>query len=463
VKSDAGRPDTPFHGALGFNAIGFLSPATGLGAAARSSIDLIASLGYDVACADIDPYEGSALVGAERLPCACSSVAEIRDLPYAINLFHFNPNDAMAFVVRWRERTGAHVFDRFNCVVPFWELPRVPDHWVPAMAGMDAVLVPSRFVEDAVRAGFGNRKSPPLVRYPQSVSPPAEVRADRRRWLGEREGSTAILLTFDPMSDFERKNPWGAIAAFKRAFGKDDSGTLLIKVNNARVVGASAGMQRLESLAAADRRIVLMRDTLSRDDLWSLYASCDIYLSLHRSEGLGLGPMEAMSVGKPVVATAFSGNMDFMDAENSMLVPFNMIPVRRAYGSPYRGHTDQQWADPDIDAAAAALSSLAASSELRASIGARARDAIARIASSPARADAITQIARMAEEGRASSTDHVARVAIMRRAPHRAWGFVGRVRYAGGAILRALGLRRPAGPPRLVPHDASSGEQVERI
>jgi glycosyltransferase involved in cell wall biosynthesis len=458
VSGEVAPSVTPFHGAPGFNVIGFLSSATGLGASARSSIGLIASLGDDMACADIDLNEGRDLVGVERLPSACAPVSEIGDLPFSINLFHFNPSDAMALVVRWREQTGVHVFDRFNCVVPFWELPRIPDHWVPALAGMDAVLVPSRFVEDSIRAGFGDLALPPLVRYPQSVSPPADIRPDRARWLGPRDHTTTVLVTFDPLSDFERKNPWGAIAAFQRAFPDDDAVTLLVKVGNARAVSGSPGMRRLETLAHGDPRVVLMRETLDREDLWNLYASCDIYLSLHRAEGLGLGPMEAMAVGKPVVATGWSGNMDFMDADNSVLVPFTLIPVANVSHRSYKGCGDQRWADPDMDAAAAALRGLAASPELRARVGAKARSTIAEIAASPARAEAVAEIARMAVEGGASSADHVARAEAMRKAPYRAWGLVGRVRWAGGVVLRALGLMRKIGPPRLATHDAGARE-----
>jgi len=456
--SDTGSADiakpTQFAGDVGFNVIGYLSSATGLGAAARSSIALIHSLAYPVSCADIDLNHLSGLTGVEQPPDACPYVSEIRDLPYRINFFAFNPSDAMAHVVRWRKKTGVQLFDRFNCVVPFWELPRVPEHWVAALAAMDAVLVPSKFVEDAIRAGFGDRPLPPLIRYPQSVTPPEGLVAHRRRWLGERAGTTAVLVTFDVLSDIERKNPWASIAAFQCAFGPDEKVTLLVKVNNSATVASSAGMVRLRDLAASDPRIVLMCDPLTRADLWNLYASCDIYMSLHRAEGLGLGPMEAMSLGKPVIATGWSGNMDFMDETNSIPVPYGMIPVGRTKGS-YRDHAAQSWADPSIAAASAALRLLAFDPDRRAAIGKRAAETITAIADSPARAAAIDAIAKMAAAGNPASAEHRAHADVMRSAPYRAWGLVGRLRFAAGSVLRAIGVKPPIGPPVLGSHGGS--------
>jgi hypothetical protein len=142
--------------------------------------------------------------------------------------------------------------------------------------------------------------------------------------------------------------------------------------------------------------------------------------------------------------------MDFMTAENSMLVPYRMVPVRSAPGSPYHAQADQEWADPDLDAAVAALVALAAGPGLRESLGAVARTDIAAIARSPVRSHAIEEIARLAAASSASAADHVARTAALRRAPYRAWGVRGRAGYAVRSAQRALGLREPVAPPRLI-------------
>ena len=112
------------------------------------------------------------------------------------------------------------------------------------------------------------------------------------------------------------------------------------------------------------RGIVLLTEMLGREDMWELLASVDVYVSLHRAEGLGLGMMEAMSVGTPVIATAWSGNLDFMDDEDSILVPYDMKPATGLSHIEYRDFRHIQWAEPDVEEAAEALRALAASSDL---------------------------------------------------------------------------------------------------
>jgi glycosyltransferase involved in cell wall biosynthesis len=110
---------------------------------------------------------------------------------------------------------------------------------------------------------------------------------------------------------------------------------------------------------------VWINETLSRQDVYDLYAVCDAFVSLHRSEGWGMGPIEAMFLGKPVVATNWSGNADFMRPDNSLPVNYRLVKIERDVG-PYRaGHT---WADPEIEHASWLMRRVMDDDELRARI-----------------------------------------------------------------------------------------------
>ena len=158
-----------------------------------------------------------------------------------------------------------------------------------------------------------------------------------------------FLFCLDLLSVIERKNPLGVIDAFKRAFGLEEGPVLVVKTVNGELEGDGSGDGALcggrPARCRRDRRILL-----PRPELGSLMAAADCYVSLHRSEGLGLTMAESMALGKPVIATGYSGNLDFMTDENSFLVPFSWAPVPSGAG-PYPVGT--RWADPDLDAAAA--------------------------------------------------------------------------------------------------------------
>ena len=136
-------------------------------------------------------------------------------------------------------------------------------------------------------------------------------------------------------------------------------------------------MKELESAVGGAPNIRIMHDKLSQEGMDSLMQHADVILSLHRGEGFGLVLAQAMLLGKPVIATGWSGNMDFMSRRNSILLDYELIPVQDPQGSYAQG--DQNWADPDIEQAADWLVRLARSPDLRRKIGqAAAEDAAER-------------------------------------------------------------------------------------
>jgi glycosyltransferase involved in cell wall biosynthesis len=182
------------------------------------------------------------------------------------------------------------------------------------------------------------------------------------------EKATLFGFFFDARSSIERKNPADLLRAFRRAFRRDDQVALVLKVSHSD--GAPAAMRELSALAEG-LPVVWIRDVnLDERQTQTLLGRLDVYASLHRAEGFGLVLAEAMALGKPVVATGFSGNLEFMDDRSSRLVRAKEVVTDRAHGPYPRG---TRWAAPDVEHAAELLRSLAADRELRQDIGRQAR------------------------------------------------------------------------------------------
>ena len=356
---------------LGYNVIGYVTANLGLGVAARNTVSRLLERGADVRVIDIDPGHGRQ--GAEQ---TYASLTAVKPLPSpAVNVFHFNPPEVVAAWPHWRDEVD--ITSGLNACVPFWELPLFPPEWIAELAAMDVVLAPSLFILEACRACLPDT---PAIHYPQTASLPEGVEPDRARWNIPAD-VTAFFTAFDINSDIERKNPWGAIEAFAQAFPGDEPVRLVVRLNAQSVSGrTNEQVEKLRARVGQDPRIVLLDEPLSYREVMTLYASCDVLVSLHRSEGLGLPLIEAMSLAKPVIATAWSGNMDFMDEDSACLVPYELVPVRSSlplYAEAVVG-PGQVWAEPGAGAAAEWMRRLAADPALRAAKGAAAREGIER-------------------------------------------------------------------------------------
>ncbi len=166
-----------------------------------------------------------------------------------------------------------------------------------------------------------------------------------------------FLTTFDSFSFAERKNPLAVVRAFQAAFHKEDREVaLIIKTwNRSRVSDAYqvSVWLAIDDLVRDDPRVRIIDETFTYEQILSLKLACDCYVSLHRAEGFGFGMLEAMQLGRPVIATAYSGNMDFCTPENSYLVDYDLVPVAHdEYPAVERGSV---WADPNLASAAAAM------------------------------------------------------------------------------------------------------------
>jgi len=254
-----------------------------------------------------------------------------------------------------------------------WELDVLHGSFNRGLRALDAIWVPSTFVADAVR----RVTECPVIVTGHVVEEP-NVTALSRVKFGIDEDSFLIHASFDANSTVARKNPVASIRAFQEAFGGDPSATLLIKIRNFRQVTTRAFEGCLESrellrLLEETPGIKVVTTEYSHAAAKALIAMSDCYLSLHRSEGFGYSMAEAMASDTPTVATAYSGNLDFMDSTNSWLVPFDLVDVDPgAYFGWSRG---MKWAEADIGVAAEHLVDIrdGSSSALRVQ---RAKDSI---------------------------------------------------------------------------------------
>ncbi|HYJ04683.1 MAG TPA: glycosyltransferase family 4 protein, partial [Chthoniobacterales bacterium] len=225
-----------------------------------------------------------------------------------------------------------------------WELETVPDEWVEAAETVDEIWSPTEFVAQAMRS----RMSRPVYHMLPGVEV-GPVEPVSRAGLNIPEDRFVFLFAFDLHSQLHRKNPLGLIRAFQTAFRADDRATLVIKTSGGDI--HAADLAQLQA-AARGENILLLDEMLPRAQAYGLIAMADCFVSLHRSEGFGLGLAEAMLLGKPVIATGYSGNLDFMNRENSLLVDYKIVEIAEDRAIYTRGNF---WADPSIEHAAACM------------------------------------------------------------------------------------------------------------
>jgi len=355
---DAGAGHEPSNvaAAHGVNLHGYLSRWLGLGECARLYANAMLATKYPVSLYDVDidiPHPRRDRTLAAHLGTAS---------PYRCDLIFVNPDHWADTLLSAGISTAR---GRYVIGYWFWELENFPEDWRLAIDQVDEIMVSSAFVEQAMRR-ICNK---PVTRVPLPLVPGTSDSSLQRHHFGLRDDDYVFFCSFDFNSTVARKNPQAVIDAFCKAFPRgDEKVSLLIKSSNGN--RNTALLIQLLGAVARDARIQLRDDLLERHHLQSLHRCIDVYVSLHRCEGFGLGMAEAMCLGKAVVATGYSGNLEFMTPANSCLVDYRMIPVQRGQ---YPYADGQQWADPDPRHAAQHMRALYQDRALGSRLGAQAK------------------------------------------------------------------------------------------
>ena len=241
-----------------------------------------------------------------------------------------------------------------------WELSKCPPELDLALAMVDEVWAISDFVAES----FRTRSTVPVISMPLAVSLPVIQRKYSKSYFGLPENSFQFMFTFDAASYIDRKNPIAVVRAFRLAFPRGDEKVhLLIKTMNTH--SEDPLWNALIAEAKMDPRIAIMDKRLGRDKVLGLNFACDAFVSLHRSEGFGFNLAEAMLMGKPVIATNYSGSREFAREGTACVVDYRLVPVpERSY--PFS--QDQVWAEPDIEHAAVLMRRLAIDDSYRENI-----------------------------------------------------------------------------------------------
>ncbi|MEG4838670.1 glycosyltransferase, partial [Microcoleus sp. B9-D4] len=261
-----------------------------------------------------------------------------QDNPHPVNLIQVNADEVATFI---KHTDSSYFENKYNIGFWAWELPAFPSKWQPAFNQFHEIWTYSNYCAEAISA-----VSPiPVIKIMPSIALPAP--SLNREALNLPKDKFIFLFVFDFSSRIERKNPLAAIQAFKQAFGEDDRLLLILKSSN-----SNKNLEQQKILNSAIRNfsnIQHLDGYLSKDEINSLLYNCDCYLSLHRCEGFGLTMAEAMFYGKPVIATGYSSNTEFMNVGNSYLVKYKLIPIEKDCGPYKKGNV---WAEPDVEHAA---------------------------------------------------------------------------------------------------------------
>jgi glycosyltransferase involved in cell wall biosynthesis len=268
--------------------------------------------------------------------------------PPRVNLLHLNADTAFFDYLFLRERGLARGYT-IGCWA--WELAKFPEEWRSSFEFVHEVWAASRFAYEAIAPAT----TKPVLLMPPAVEVPAPEPGLERADFGLPEDKFLFYFSFDFRSYVSRKNPFATVAAFRRVFPRTETPVGLVL----KTIGSGWKPDDRDALTEAirgDPRILVIDQELTRPRAIALLALTDCFVSLHRSEGFGRGPAEAMLLGKPVIVTDYSGTRDFATPQTALLVGCRLVPVGE---DEYPGAAGQVWAEPDIREAAAAMRRIA--------------------------------------------------------------------------------------------------------
>ncbi len=342
---------------VGINILGYIRGEFGLAESARMYARALINAGVPVSLYDLDM--GLPHSWQDR---SMDGFIDQR-MPHRVTVVFVNPDHLEAAL----EHVGRACMEGHYVIACwFWELEVIPRSWLSAIELVDEIMVASQFIENA----FRRITDKPIMRLPLPLSDRRDSGLQRHDF-GLDPDNFIFLFTFDFHSFVNRKNPQAVVHAFQQAFpnGCENVG-LVLKSSNGHMYPEQ--MRELLTLVVGDSRILLRDEVIEKMHVRALQRCCDVYVSLHRAEGFGLGLAECMSLGKPVIATGWSGNMEFMTESNCCLVDYDLVPVAGGYPDSDGAY----WAEPRVASAADAMRLLANDPERARALGVVARDNI---------------------------------------------------------------------------------------
>jgi glycosyltransferase involved in cell wall biosynthesis len=320
--------------------IGHPFSTLGMGGQVRGGISALQSIGVQVEILDAYGYskrdDPSLRQWLEPL--------ETTDPNNAVRIFHINGDEVPPVIKHLETKYGFKWDSGPTIICPAWELPHYPSEWASNVNKFDRCWGVSKFVTKTLSSAVNI----PVDWVGQAIDTTSRASLPRR-YFDIRESSYVFLTFFDYSSYINRKNPLGTYQAFLKAFPDKSLSDVQLVIKTS---GNPPEGDFLASTLASDNRVKIIAGKLNFLEMDSLIAASDALVSLHRAEGFGRGPAEALLRGKQVIATAYSGTEDYLTDENSFRIPYNLIPVKEGE---YPFWENQLWADPDIDIAAIAM------------------------------------------------------------------------------------------------------------
>lgn len=314
---------------------GFFESASGLGAAARGLAGAIAD--WNPSCESISRLSPSQIVAASPSEPKQQSPS---NAPIGKNAIHiYNPDVYAALMLHVGPRAITR-FDR-NLVIINWETDHLPSHWKKILSAYEALAAPSTFTAGAIRRATG--------RFVSVVPNCVPIWPQRCRQQGAAHFQ--FLVLFDALSSCYRKNPLGAVQAFRLAtdsLPKNHAASMVIKCHS-NTADETLGLLRC---ACEGLSITVVASTFTHERMHQLWASTDCLVNLHRSEGFGLAVAEALARGIPVITSKQGGVLDFTDESTAFMVPGSAIATQKADDLYVEC---SGWLEPDVAAAAAAM------------------------------------------------------------------------------------------------------------
>ena len=320
---------------FGVNLIGYVFGQLGIGEDVRMAAR--AMLSADVPFTMIDFPPGDDIPQNDRSMEKYAS----KEGEFAFNIFCMTALENGRF---FAERGKSQLEGRYNIGYWPWELSKWPKEWEQVVGIVDEIWVSTKHTYDSVAPAA----SVPVYVMPMAVEL-GKISKKSRKDFGLPKSTKLFCFSFDLNSSIHRKNPQACVDAFLKAFPQENSDNvgLVVKVHPPK--GKHKEWEKLKKLALSDSRIHIIEKTLSREDLLALYASCDCFLSLHRAEGFGRGIAEALQLGLHVIATDYSGNVDFCHEPYANLVKYKLVKIKNGQ---YPFSEGQIWANADINHAA---------------------------------------------------------------------------------------------------------------